>query len=109
MLLDIRTYTCRPGMLKKQLAVYEKYGRDAQQRIAGDPLGFLTTETGNINQYVHIWVYADAADREAKRKAMNNDPDWAKYREERDKLGALISQENKLMRPVDFYPAPEPR
>jgi hypothetical protein len=109
MLLDIRTYTCRPGMLKKQLAVYEKYGRDAQHRIAGNPLGFLTTETGNINQYVHIWVYTDAADREAKRQAMNNDPDWAKYREERDKLGALVSQENKLMKPVGFYPAPEPR
>ncbi len=26
MLLDVRTYTCKPGTIKKHLEVYEKFG-----------------------------------------------------------------------------------
>lgn len=106
MLLDVRTYTCRPGTIKKHLAVYEQYGKAPQSKHLGQPLAYLTCETGDPNQYVHIWVYENAGDREAKRAAMQADPDWIKYTEESAKLGALVKQENKLMRPVDFYPAP---
>ena len=61
------------------------------------------TETGNVNQYVHIWLYEDAADRERKRAAMWADPDWIAYTEKSAELGALVAQENKLMTPVDFF------
>ena len=106
MLLDVRTYTCRPGTIKKHLELYEKMGKAPQFRNLGEPLAYMTTETGNPNQYVHIWVYENAGDREAKRAAMQADPDWIKYTQESAKLGALVKQENKLMRPVDFYPKP---
>ena len=62
--------------------------------------------TGNPNQYVHIWVYDSAADRETKRKAMSADPDWIKYTQESAKFGGLANQENKLMTPVGFFPNP---
>ena len=74
MLLDVRTYTCRPGTIKKHLELYEKYGKAPQTRHLGQPLAYLVTETGNPNQYVHIWVYENAGDREAKRAAMQADP-----------------------------------
>jgi hypothetical protein len=63
----------------------------------------MTTETGNPNQYVHIWVYENAGDREAKRGAMWQDQDWISYTQESAKLGALEAQENKLMQPVGFH------
>lgn len=106
MLLDVRTYTCRPGTIKKHLALYEQYGKAPQTKHLGQPLAYMACETGDPNQYVHIWVYENAGDREAKRAAMQADPDWIKYTEESAKLGALVKQENKLMRPVDFFPAP---
>ncbi|MCP5150964.1 MAG: NIPSNAP family protein [Ectothiorhodospiraceae bacterium] len=106
MLLDVRTYTCRPGTIKKHLELYEKYGKAPQTRHLGQPLAYLVTETGNPNQYVHIWVYENAGDREAKRAAMQADPDWITYTQKSAELGALEAQENKLMRPVDFYPPP---
>lgn len=106
MLLDVRTYTCRPGTIKKHLELYEKYGKAPQSKHLGQPLAYLTCETGDPNQYVHIWVYENAGDREAKRAAMQADPDWIKYTQESAKLGALVKQENKLMRPVDFYAPP---
>lgn len=104
MLLDVRTYTCRPGTIKKHLAIYEQYGKVPQTRHLGQPLAYLVTETGNVNQFIHIWVYENAGDRERKRAAMWADPDWVKYTEESAKLGALVSQENRLMTPATFFP-----
>jgi hypothetical protein len=107
MLLDVRTYTCKPGTIKKHLEVYEQYGKAPQSKHLGQPVAYLVTETGNVNQYVHIWAYENAGDREAKRTAMQADLDWVKYTQESAKLGALINQENKLMKPANFYGRPQ--
>ena len=65
MLLDVRTYTCRPGTIKKHLALYAEHGFAIQSRHLGKPLAYAQIETGNVNSYMHIWVYDSAADREA--------------------------------------------
>ncbi len=104
MLLDVRTYTCRPGTIKKHIALYEKMGKTPQTRHLGQPLAYMTTETGNVNQYIHIWVYENAADREKRRAAMWGDAEWITYTEESAKLGALEHQDNRLMTPVPFFP-----
>lgn len=104
MLLDVRTYRCKPNTIGRHVALYDKMGRVPQTRHLGAPLCYLLTETGNVNEYIHIWVYVDAADREKRRAAMWADADWLAYVAESEKLGALESQENRLMRPVDFFP-----
>ena len=106
MLLDVRTYTCRPGTIRQHLALYAKLGKGPQTRHLGQPFAYLTTETGDPNQYVHIWMYENAGDREKKRAAMQADPEWIAYTQESAKLGALVKQENKLMRPVEFFAQP---
>lgn len=104
MLLDVRTYTCRPGTIKAHLEIYEKYGFAPQKRHLGEPLAYLVTETGPINTYIHIWVYESAADRETKRAAMQADPDWQAYLKRSAEAGYLINQENRLMTPASFAP-----
>ena len=103
MLLDVRTYTLKPNSLNAHFALYEKYGKGPQTRHLGQPLAYLKTETGDPNEYVHIWVYQDAADRAARRAAMQSDPEWLDYTKRSAELGALIRQQNKLMTPVDFF------
>ena len=103
MLLDVRTYTLKPGGLKAHFELYEKYGKGPQTRHLGQPLAYLRTETGDPNEYVHIWVYENAADREVKRAAMQSDPEWLAYTKRSAELGALVRQNNKLMTPVDFF------
>ncbi len=103
MLLDVRTYTLKPGGLKAHFELYETYGKGPQTRHLGQPLAYLRTETGDPNEYVHIWVYQNAADREAKRAAMQSDPEWLEYTKRSAELGALVRQQNKLMTPVDFF------
>jgi NIPSNAP len=104
MLLDHRTYTVRVGTLKKQLALYEKHGLAVQKRHFGDPLAWLVSETGDVNTYVHIWMYEDAADRNRKRAALFNDPEWLVYLEKSAEAGYVIKQESKLMSPAPFAP-----
>lgn len=103
MLLDVRTYCVKPGSLKAHMELYAQYGKGPQTKHLGTPLAFLKTETGNPNEFVHIWVYENAADREAKRAAMGADPDWLAYTKRSAELGALVEQKNRLMVPVDFF------
>ncbi len=107
MLLDVRTYRVKPNTLKAHFELYEQYGKPPQTRHLGEPLAYLRTETGDPNEYVHIWVYENAGDREKKRAAMLADPDWQDYLRRSAELGALISQTNKLMMPVDFFAEPK--
>lgn len=106
MLIDVRTYIVKPGSLVAHLEVYEKYGKAPQSRHLGQPLAYLKTETGNPNEYIHMWVFKNAADREAKRKTMWADPDWLTYVKHSAQLGALVNQSNRLMTPVDFFDFP---
>ncbi|MEM8853722.1 MAG: NIPSNAP family protein [Pseudomonadota bacterium] len=103
MLFDHRTYVCRAGTIKLHLALYEEHGLAAQTRHLGQPLLYAVTETGDVNAYVHVWVYKDAADREARRAAMVADPEWQAYLKISREAGYLISQVNNLMTPVSFF------
>src|SRR3546814_19826911 len=67
MLLDIRTYRVKPGRLKAHFEVYEKYGKPAQTRHLGQPLVYLSTETGEPNEHVHHRVIEKAAARTLTR------------------------------------------
>ncbi len=104
MLLDHRTYTVKPGSMAKQMALYEEYGLKAQKRHLGEPLAYLITESGEVNTYVHIWVYKDAADRATRRAAMQADPDWQVFMQKNAEAGYLIGQKNSLMTPASFAP-----
>ena len=104
MLLDVRTYAVRPGTLKKHLALYTEFGMEAQKRHLGEPVAYLLTESGNPNEFIHIWAYKDAADRAQRRANMQADPAWQAYIEKSAEAGYLVSQKNSLMTPAPFFP-----
>jgi len=108
MIFDHRTYVCRPGTINKQVALYEANGWKPQTRHLGQPLLYAVTETGNVNAYVHIWAYEDAADRQTRRAALLADPDWRTYLELSAESGHLISQENKILTTVAFFTPQRP-
>jgi len=102
-IFDHRTYYCRPGTIKPHLAIYEEHGFKVQTRHLGQPVLYATTEVGDVNSYVHIWAYADLADRTAKRAALWLDPEWNTYIKMSADFGALIKQENKILVAVPFF------
>lgn len=102
MLYDHRTYICRPGTIKKHLALYAEHGYAAQLRILGTPILYAQIETGDVNSFVHIWPYVDAADRESRRSRLAADPDWQAYLVKSAEAGYLVSQINKIMVSAPF-------
>ncbi len=103
MIFDHRTYTCRPGTVPLQMALYEKYGKAPQEKHLGKPVLYGVTETGRINTYVHVWAYEDAADRAKRRAAMQADPDWVAFLKRSGEAGYLIAQENQILTPPSFF------
>lgn len=104
MIVDHRTYSCHPGKLSQWLELYETVGLPVQKKYLGNLIGFFTTEVGPLNQVVFMWGYDSMGDREQRRAEMAKDPDWQAFRAKSAALGALRSQENKILAPASFSP-----
>ena len=105
MLYDQRTYTCRPGMVRKQLELYAAHGFKPQTRHLGQPLLHAMTEVGDVNCFVHIWAYDSVDDRAKKRAAMQADPEWQTYLKLSNEAGYITRQQNSLLVRSPFLPA----
>lgn len=97
MLIDERTYTIRPGCLDRYLARHREAALPLMRQYLGEPLAYFATKEGELNQFVHLWLYESAADREARRARMYADPRWIAYREETGDTGWVLHQSNRLM------------
>lgn len=103
MIYDHRTYTCRPGTIQKHLKLYADHGWPVQCRHLGQPIVYAAVETGDVNAYVHIWVYETAADRTRRRAALQADPEWQAYLRKSAEAGYLVSQVNQILTPTTFF------
>ncbi len=105
MIVDLRIYTCLPNRVAEFVALYEQHGWPIQQKHLGNCVGWYTTIEGALNTIVHMWGYADQADRERRRAAMAADPAWADYLAEVGGRGILIKMENRIVKPAPFFAA----
>jgi hypothetical protein len=105
MIYELRTYTLQPGTQ----AQYIKQSGEVGRRIRGDSYGKFeggwTTEFGTLNQYVHLWGYADLNERERLRGELAKNEAWT-----REYLPLsrpmMLAQENKILKPVVPMTAP---
>ena len=104
MIVDLRTYRIIPGRVPAQLDLYGKLGYPVQLRYVGEPLCYLVGESGQLNTFVHAWVYESAGDREQKRAKMAQYPDSKHFLAENAKAGNIIGQHTSLMTPAPFAP-----
>ena len=102
MIFDHRTYELRPGRLREFLALYEKEGLPVQKKHLGKLVGFFTTETGNVNEIMHIWADEDRADRPQRCAAMAADSAWQAYLQESREY--MKHMNNKILVPTSFSP-----
>lgn len=100
-IVDYRTYTAHPGKLGAFLGVYENDALPMQAKYLGNCQGWFMSDIGPQNEVVHMWGYADLADRQARRNAMQADPAWATYLPKGTAL--LQNMENAILRPCPFW------
>ncbi|SDZ36459.1 MULTISPECIES: NIPSNAP family protein [unclassified Variovorax] len=101
MLVEQRTYTTHPGQWRAYLSLYEAKGLAIQRRILGRMVGYYRTETGPLNQVIHMWAYVDMNERAERRELLMADPAWKAYVVEM--LPLLQSQESKILLPAPFF------
>ena len=102
MIYEMRTYTLRAGSVPE----FEKrFGDVIAYREKYSPLAaFWHTEIGPLNQVIHVWPYADLAERARIRAEAMKDPNWPPKTRE-----FVLAQESKLLTPAPFSPPLDPR
>jgi len=99
MIHELRTYTLIPGTQASYIPLFE----DAWKRIRGDRHGKLegywSTDSGTLNQVVHLWSFNDLVERQRLRAELAKNEAWTgEYLAKSQPF--LISQENKIMSPI---------
>jgi hypothetical protein len=101
-ILDERTYAIQLAHVRTYLELYVVEGMALQVSHLGDLVGWFTSDTGVVNEVVHIWRYADAGDRERRRAAMEADPAWQDFRSKAAPY--VLSMRSRILRPTWFSP-----
>jgi hypothetical protein len=101
-ILDERTYTIKPDQVREYLRLYVEEGMALQVSHLGDLIGWFTTDSGVVNQVVHMWRYQDAGDRERRRAAMEADPAWQAFRAKTSHC--VTEMRSRILRPTAFSP-----
>lgn len=97
-LYEIRTYVYKPGSIPK---VIDRWSGAIAERVKLSPLvGAWYTELGTLNQWVHIWAYKDAGERERIRAEAVKRGIWPPP----GGGDLLLKQENVLAVPAAFSP-----
>ncbi len=108
MIVEMRTYTLALGATGKYFAAYAEKGLAAQKRVLGHMLGYYSTETGELNQVVHLWAYDSLDDRARRRAALYADPEWMEYVAVIVGGGWVLKQETRFLTPAPFFTLPPP-
>ena len=98
-LYEVRIYTMAPGMIPDQI---ERWSGQIGERVKLSPLVFAGhSELGDLNLWMHIWAYKDAAERFAVRARAQREGIWPPRG---GTPGRMLKQENMLVVPAAFSP-----
>jgi hypothetical protein len=102
MIVEMRIYSLKPG---RAPAVLDRIGKALPGRVKLSPLGAMwQTDTGRLDQIIHLWPFADLAERTTVRARFAELSDWP-VRNDDD----IVESETRIMRPAPFCPPLEPR
>lgn len=102
MILEERIYTIKIGQIGTFLNLVETQGFELGRRVLGAPLGYFTTEIGDLATVVHLWAYESHADRERRFAELFAIPEWLAFI---DAVLPLIERmETRILRPAPFSP-----
>ncbi len=95
---EFRTYTYMPGTMP---TVLERFAQVMPARAKLSPLvGVWTSAIGPLNQFIHVWAYKDAGERDRLRaEATKTIAGWPPETRQ-----FMLKQENKIMVPCACSP-----
>jgi NIPSNAP protein len=103
MVYDLRTFTVKSGRFAEYMELHKKIAFPLLLKHLGEPVGYWTTVTGEMNQFVHLWRFDDFGDMERRQAALSDDPAWRVYvTDDLGKSAILQRQQSVLMRPIEI-------
>jgi hypothetical protein len=102
MIVDHRVYTLRPGTVPTFLDLFEREGLPLYLQYCGKLVGYYVSESGELNQVVHLWSYESVEDRERRRANLYQDARWTAFLD--TALPLMVRQESRLLKPTRFSP-----
>jgi hypothetical protein len=101
MIYEIRTYRLTPGSVAE---VEKRFGEAYPHRKQYSALAaFWHTEIGPLNEIVHVWPYADHAERARVRAESAKDPNWPPKIQE-----FIVNMQSEILVPFPFVPELKP-
>jgi hypothetical protein len=101
MIYEIRTYQLKVGSLPE---VEKRFGEAYEYRKKYSPLAaFWHTEVGPLNEIVHVWPYADLAERARLRGEAAKDAHWPPKIQE-----FIVHMQSEILTPFAFLPPVQP-
>ena len=100
MIIEMRTYTIKPGELHNFINIYDKEIRQIHTKVLGNQIGFFYTEIGNVNEVVHLYGYDSFEDRQSRREILSKSPEFLAYIGKVKSL--IVDMKNQLMTPASF-------
>jgi len=102
MIVDLRTYTVKPGTLGAYLKLYGENGWPIQNKYLPKCLGYYVLDIGVQNRVVHVWEYKSIDQRAKARAALESDAGWNAYRATSAQF--MVAQDNRIMKDAPFWP-----
>lgn len=97
MILEERCYTLAPGNIAAYWALYTPDIVEVMAPMRPHMLGYYVSDTGTLNQIVHLWRFDSYEQRSQKRDALAADPTWQAHLGRIRKL--CLKQETRILRP----------
>jgi hypothetical protein len=102
MIIEVRTYTLKPGSLAE---VEKRFGDAMPDREKHSKLAaFWHTEVGPLNQIIHVWPYESFEHRSSVSAAARKGPGWPPAIRE-----FITEGQTEVFHPAPFSPPLEPR
>lgn len=104
-LYELRTYTLYVGKMAEAIEFYKTIAWPVLEKHHGGRLiGYFTGDIGAMNQIIHLWKFADDADRRAFWDKLFADPEFQNFAKNFRPM--VLSQENKVMFDAPWGPTP---
>jgi hypothetical protein len=80
-LFELHTYQIYVGQLGEVVKIYGEFGWPALKNGGFDAklVGYFTSDTGGLNQLVHLWKFDDDADRRNHWATLFKDADFMAF------------------------------
>ena len=102
MIIEMRTYTLRPGSIAE---AEKRFGEALPAREKHSKLAaFWHSEVGPLNQIIHVWGYDSFEHRTAVRAAASKEAGWPPNIRE-----FVLTQQSEVFLPAPFSPPLEPK